>query len=153
MATPARNAQAASDAARLRAPITDRVNVEPAILHGMTLTEAQMIGAASLAIFLILGAILFAATGYWQILLMLGIAGPMATLWFGSKYLAKIKRGRPDAYYTQAIHLWLAERGLAKPKFLTHQGFWSLGRTLDVPLSSDFDPPAEAFGSPPRKPS
>ena len=131
------------EAARQRAPVTDRVNVEPAILNGMTVTEAQAIGAVSLTVFLLVGGIVFTATRLWQLWLILGLAGPVLTLWFGSQYLARVKRGRPDAYYTQAIHLWLADRKLVKPKFLTYHGWWSLGRSLDLSLASPLDPPDE----------
>ena len=44
-------ASAEAEAARQRAPITDRVNVEPAILNGMTVTEAQWIGLLALVVF------------------------------------------------------------------------------------------------------
>lgn len=138
-------ANADAEAARQRAPITDRVNVEPPILNGMTVSEAQVIGAASLVVFLLVGGLLFAVTLRWQSLLLLGIFGPVATLWFASLYLARIKRGRPDAYYRQRIHFWLAARGLAKPKYITHDGWWSLGRTLDLSLASPLEPPRETF--------
>lgn len=136
-------ANADAEAARQRAPITDRVNVEPPILNGMTVSEAQVIGAASLVVFLLVGGLLFAVTLRWQFVLLLGIFGPIATLWFASLYLARIKRGRPDAYYRQRIDFWLAARGLARPKFITHDGWWSLGRTLDLSLASPLEPPTE----------
>lgn len=151
--TPRSRQQANSDAeaARQRAPITDRVNVEPAILNGMTLTEAKVIGSVSFVVFMLIGALLFSVTHYWQFMLVLGTFGPAFVLWFASQYLARIKRGRPDGYYTQAIHLWLANRGLATPKFLIYHGWWGLGRSLDLSLASAFEPPPEKFSTlPPR---
>ena len=144
-------ANADAEAARQRAPITDRVNVEPAILNGMTLTEAKVIGSVSFVVFMLIGALLFSVTHYWQFMLVLGTFGPAFVLWFASQYLARIKRGRPDGYYTQAIHLWLAHRGLATPKFLIYHGWWGLGRSLDLSLASAFEPPPEKFITlPPR---
>ena len=58
----------------------------------------------------LLGVILLLITGFWQFILVLGVAGPLIALWYASAYLQKAKRGRPDGYYTQAIHLWLAKR-------------------------------------------
>lgn len=133
-----------AQAARLHAPITDRINAEPAILHGMSATEAKAIALISMFMFLLAGSIVFAATRLWQALLLLAIFGPAATLWFGSQYLARIKRGRPDGYYSQAIHIWMAARGLVRPRFITHDGAWSLGRHLDLALSAPFDPPPDA---------
>lgn len=142
---------AEAEAARNRAPITDRVNAEPAILNGMTVTEAQVIGAASLVVFLVLGGLIFVVIGQWQVLLMLAIFGPALVLWFSSLYLAKIKRGRPDGFYTQAIQIWREERGLivGEPKFLRYGGWWGLGRTLDLSLTSPLNPPPEQ----PEKPA
>jgi conjugative transfer region protein (TIGR03750 family) len=125
------------------APVTDRVNVEPSILNGMTFTEAKVIALASFGASLVIGGIIFAATGLWHAPFLLCVFGPMGTLWFASLYLQTIKRGRPDAYYTQAIHLWLVERSLAKPKFIRHDGYWDLGRSLDFSLASPLVPPPD----------
>ena len=133
------------EAARQRAPITDRVNVEPPILNGMTFSEAQVIGTVALVAFVLIGGLLFAVTGRWQFLLLLAVFGPAVVLWFASLFLARIKRGRPDAYYKQQLHLWLADRGLTKPLTITHDGWWSLGRSLDLNLDSPLDPPRESF--------
>ena len=130
------------------APITDRVNVEPAILNGMTASEAQVIGLVSLVLCLMLGAFLVAVTGFWQSLLLVTLFGPLAVLWFSSKYLAQIKRNRPDGYYSQSMHLWLAGRGFTSCKFIHHDGHWSLGRTLPFALSSAF--PVTAHDAPVR---
>ncbi|HRM94371.1 MAG TPA: TIGR03750 family conjugal transfer protein, partial [Alicycliphilus sp.] len=128
MSTRSRSQAAAdAEAVRHKAPVTDRVNVEPSILNGMNMPEAQVIGAVSLVVFLIIGGLVFSVTRLWQVWLLLSLIGPTLALWFGSLYLARIKRGRPDAYYTQAIHLWLAQRSLVKPRFITYQGWWSLG--------------------------
>ena len=136
---------AEAEAARQRAPITDRVNVEPAILNGMTVTEAQVIGLVALAVFLLIGAVIFVVSRQWQVLLLLAIFGPAIVLWYSSMYLAKIKRGRPDGFYTQAIQIWREEHGLiwGQPKFLRYSGWWGLGRTLDLSLTSSLNPPPE----------
>lgn len=128
-----------SDASPERVPLTHRVNVEPSVLRGMTVTEAKVIAAISIPLFLFLGAVLLILTGAWQMLLLLGVFGPLAALWFGSAKLQELKRGRPDGYYTQALHLWFARKGLTKAKFLIHQGQWALGRTLPFTLSHPWD--------------
>ena len=132
---------ATSAQARSRAPVTDRVNVEPSVLRGMTVTEAKVIAGITVPFFVLLGGVLFFLTGVWQLLLMLAIFGPIATLWFGSAYLQELKRGRPDGYYTQAIHLWLARHGLVRSRFITHDGQWDLGRSMGFTLEAPFKPP------------
>ena len=142
--------QAAADieAVRHKAPVTDRVNVEPSILNGMNMPEAQVIGAVSLVVFLIIGGLVFSVTRLWQVWLLLSTFGTAMVLWFASLYLARIKRGRPDAYYTQALHLWLVQRGLAGAKFINHHGWWSLGRSMGFSLESPRHPPEEKFPKP-----
>ena len=134
-----RNAQQEADPARFRAPVTDRVNVEPAIIRGMTVTEAKVIALITVPLFLLLGGVLLLLTAFWQFILVLGVAGPLVSLWYASGYLQKLKRGRPDGYYTQAIHLWLAKRGLVANKFLSHDGQWDLGRSLDLSLAHPYE--------------
>lgn len=136
------------EAARQRAPLTDRVNVEPPILNGMTASEAQIIGLVALVSFLLIGALVFWATGRWQFLLLLAVFGPAVVLWLASLQLARLKRGRPDAFYQQRMHQWLADRGLVQPKTIVHHGWWSLGRTLEFSLVSPLEPASERFDSP-----
>jgi conjugative transfer region protein (TIGR03750 family) len=135
----ARQADQQGESTRFRAPVTDRVNVEPAIMRGMTVTEARLIALVTFPICLLLGVILLMITGFWQFILMLGMVGPLVALWVGSGYLQKIKRGRPDGYYTQAIHLWMAKRGLTTNQFLSHNGQWDLGRSMDFALDHPFE--------------
>lgn len=122
-----------------RAPVTDRVNVEPAILLGMTATEAKVITAVSLPLFLLVALLVWAATGVWQAVLVLGLFGPLGTMWVAAGRLASIKRGRPDGHYTQAMHLWLADRGLRQCRYIRHHGQWSLGRGFGADISSPLD--------------
>ncbi|THT98404.1 TIGR03750 family conjugal transfer protein [Lampropedia puyangensis] len=132
-----------------RAPLTDLINAEPAIFQGMTVTEAKVIGAVSMVLFLTLGTVLFAMTGFWQFIVVCGIFGPLVLMWFASAQLAMVKRGRPDGYYSQAIHLWLTEKGLGRSHFIRHNGYWALGRTLDFSLSAPYEfPSAESFKQP-----
>ena len=135
----AREAEQQGDPTRFRAPVTDRVNVEPAIMRGMTVTEARLIALVAFPLCILLGVILLMITGFWQFILMLGMVGPLVALWVGSGYLQTIKRGRPDGYYTQAIHLWLAKRGLTTNQFLSHNGQWDLGRSMDFALAHPYE--------------
>jgi conjugative transfer region protein (TIGR03750 family) len=142
-----RNAQPEADSTRFRAPVTDRVNVEPAIIRGMTVTEAKVISLVTVPVFLLLGGFLLLITGFWQFILVLGVAGPLVSLWYASAYLQKVKRGRPDGYYTQAIHLWMARRGWVPNKFLSHEGQWDLGRSLDLNLAHPYELKEKAIKS------
>lgn len=118
-------------------PLTDRVNIEPPILNGMTAPEASMIGALAFGAWVVVGLLGAAALGRWQVLLGAAIFGPMVTLWKASVVLARIKRNRPDAYYRQAAQLWLSSRGLLRTRFIRHDGHWELGRAFGASLATD----------------
>lgn len=125
---------AAAPARGPSAPLTDRVNVEPPILRGMTESEAAVIGLAALAVWLVVGTVLALVLGLWQVLPAAAVFGPLITLWKASSVLAKLKRNRPDGYYRQALVMDLAARGLAGQRFIRHSGYWSLGRALPFSL-------------------
>lgn len=111
--------------------MTDRVNAEPAIINGMSATEASYIGGASLAISVVLGGGLFFLTGYWHFIFVLGIALPMVTIWYSSFYLQSIKRSKPERWYVQAFRIYLARKGIVKSRYITHDGYMELGRRID----------------------
>ncbi|KFJ13209.1 hypothetical protein DR66_3790 [Delftia acidovorans] len=111
--------------------MTDRVNAEPAIINGMSATEASYIGAASLAISVLLGGVLFFLTGYWHFIFVLGIALPMMTIWYSSFYLQSIKRSKPERWYVQAFRIYLARKGIVKSRYITHDGYMELGRRIN----------------------
>ncbi|WP_312840497.1 TIGR03750 family conjugal transfer protein [Delftia tsuruhatensis] len=116
---------------RRGAPLTDRVNAEPAIINGMSATEASYIGGASLAISVVLGGGLFFLTGYWHFIFVLGIALPMVTIWYSSFYLQSIKRSKPERWYVQAFRIYLARKGIVKSRYITHDGYMELGRKIN----------------------
>lgn len=127
------------------APLTDRTNVEPPILRGVTATEAKVIGGLSVVVFIVLSLLIWAITGYWQMIVVLAVLGPLCTVWVCAGYLASIKRGRPDGYYTQALRLWAIQRGFARSRFTLHDNYWSLGRPLGISL----EPAVDVHGRPP----
>lgn len=122
-----------------KAAMTDRVNVEPPILNGMTATEAKIIAGVATAFWGVMGGLVAAIFNIWPILIVSIVVFPIMTLWIGSIRLAAVKRGRPDGYYGQAIQLWAVKRGLGKNKFISHDGYWDIGVTSDFDLASKLD--------------
>ncbi|MCH5765529.1 DUF3487 family protein, partial [Salmonella enterica] len=82
-----------------RAPMTDRVNVEPPIMNGMTASEAKIVGSLALVANLIVGGIAAFAIGIWQVLLGFVVVGTLAVVWRTSIWLASTKRGKPDGFH------------------------------------------------------
>lgn len=60
----------------------------------------------------------------------LGIAGIaiVGTVVVAATVMQRLKRGRPDGYYRQAVTLKLARLGLIRSPFVIRDGHWSLGR-------------------------
>ncbi|MDH0513460.1 TIGR03750 family conjugal transfer protein [Comamonas terrigena] len=124
---------------KIRTPLTDRVNVEPAIINGMTSTEANYIAVVSFALSMLVGVALFIVTGFWPLLAVLGIGGPVLSLWYGSLYLQTLKRNRPDGFYVQATHIWLSKIGIIRCRFNRHDRFYEIGASINL----TFNPPLE----------
>lgn len=122
-----------------KAAMTDRVNVEPPILNGMTASEAKVIAIIATAFWGLIGALGAALFHIWPIFIVSLVVLPITTLWVGSIRLATVKRGRPDGYYGQAMQLWAVKRGLGKNKFIGHDGFWDIGVTTDLTFSSELN--------------
>lgn len=120
-------------------PLTDRVNTEPAIINGMSAPEANYIAAVSFALSLLVGGVLFFVTGFWPLLVIACIGGPLLALWYGSLFLQKVKRDRPDGFYVQAVHIWLSKTGIIQCRFNRHNRFYEIGASINL----SFNPPLE----------
>lgn len=46
----------------------------------------------------------------------------------GASVFQRLKANRPNGYYQQLCHLWLAQRRLIKSPIVTRSGVWDLGR-------------------------
>lgn len=112
------------------APMTDRVNNEPAILKGLSATEAMMAAALFFPVWLIVGGILALVLHRWQILMLLAIVGPGVSVWVFAGFLAGLKRNRPDHYYMHAFRWWRHRFGAGKAPYHSRTGRWELGRVV-----------------------
>ena len=109
--------------------VTERLNAEPAIFRGCSLSELTAMSVAA-ALFWIPICLMVAAV-FGSVTMGFGIGGVMAvfTVVVGSSIFRKLKANRPNGYYQLALHLWLAKRGLVKTQLVTRGGLWDLGRT------------------------
>jgi conjugative transfer region protein (TIGR03750 family) len=112
------------------APLTDRVNCEPPVLRGLSVSEVVVASALFFPLWFCLGFIAARLFHHWQILVILGIFGPLASVWASAGFLAGLKRNRPDHYYWQAWLWWLHRCGVWRVPFVSHHGAWDLGRSL-----------------------
>jgi conjugative transfer region protein (TIGR03750 family) len=118
---------------RTQAPLTDRANREPAILRGLTSSEAQLAIYIVMPIYTAIGLVVAVVTRICALGVLIASLAPMLTVWALAGWLAKVKRNKPDYYYQHRFNFWLAKNGLRKSRFIDHDGFWETGR--------DFPPP------------
>ena len=125
-----------ADKTRGHAPLTDRANREPAILRGLTSSEAQLAIFIVMPIYTVVGLVVVFVTKIWALGVLIASLAPMLTVWVVAGWLAKVKRNKPDYYYQHRFKLWLAKNGLKKSRFIDHDGFWETGRDVPVPRRS-----------------
>lgn len=111
--------------------LAERLNAEPAIFRGCTSSELGVIVALAIAAWLPLSAIIAWLLGAPSMGLGLAGAATVASVVIGASILQRLKRGRPEAYYRHRFVLRLSELRLVRSPFITRQGDWSLGRTVD----------------------
>ena len=76
------------------------------------------------------GAFVSWLVGRWQIVMLVGVIGPLASVWFGAGWMAAKKRNRPDHYYLHAFGWWRQRFGLGSTSFISVRGAWDLGRSM-----------------------
>jgi conjugative transfer region protein (TIGR03750 family) len=112
------------------APLTDRVNCEPPIMRGLSASETLVAFAVFFPAWMLLGLVLAFLFRTWQVFLLLGVIGPLVSVWVSAGFLASYKRNRPDHYYLHAFKWWRHRLGLGIAPFIHHHGPWEIGRSL-----------------------
>ncbi len=117
------------DDAYLDEVMAERMNSEPMILRGCTSSELVTLVVIAIAIWIPLS--ILVAWLLDAIAMAMGIAGIgiLITVVVMATLFQRIKRGRPDGYYQQAIAVWLHRKRLRRSKFCLPDGLMSLGRT------------------------
>lgn len=121
---------------RAAAPLTDRANREPAILRGLTSSEAQLAIYIVMPIYTAIGLVVAVVTRIWALGVLIASLAPMLTVWALAGWLAKVKRNKPDYYYQHRFNFWLAKNGLRKSRFIDHDGHWETGRSMPAPRAA-----------------
>ncbi|SFN78784.1 TIGR03750 family conjugal transfer protein [Xenorhabdus japonica] len=111
--------------------LPDRLNAEPVVFRGFTTPEMGLAALAGITLGLAVSIPLIPLTG-WVMLPTGMLVMPLLLVSFGGRWLAHLKRGKPENY----IWLKLAEKkrrlGIGDPAWiLTAQG-WSLRRSRSL---------------------
>ena len=109
--------------------LADRLNQEPVIFRGSTNSELGVILLCAVVFWVPVGLIIGAMMGAVVMGLGLSTLGVLLTIFFGSTFFQRIKRGRPDNYYQHLMMIKLNRIGLRKSLLILRGGTWDLGRT------------------------
>jgi len=114
------------------APLTDRINNEPAILRGLSSSESLIAIIVAFLFWVPAGLLIGALLGRMPVAVIFMGAGPLISVWILSGWFQTVKRDRPDYYYQHLLKSRLAAYGLLQPRFCTQNGTWDLGRSMPV---------------------
>jgi conjugative transfer region protein (TIGR03750 family) len=119
----------------LDAPCVDRVNVEPAILLGLSSSEAVWTIGVAFLILAPVGLLAGLLAHSMAIGVLIATVTPLLTVYFAAQKMAAVKRDRPDLYYLHLFSQFRARHGFRRSPFVIHAGGWDLGRSLAPQLA------------------
>ncbi|USB67188.1 TIGR03750 family conjugal transfer protein [Klebsiella pneumoniae] len=109
--------------------LPDRLNREPVVFRGMTTTELFMVLAGGFLAGLTGGVFPAALLGIWALVPSGALAGAALAIMVGGKWLAQLKRGRPDTWLYRMTGAWYARHGFGDPKLVQQSAAWVTRRS------------------------
>ncbi|EBL8291862.1 TIGR03750 family conjugal transfer protein [Salmonella enterica] len=109
--------------------LPDRLNREPVVFRGMTTTELFIALCGGLLAGLIGGIFPAILLGIWALIPTGALAGAALAVLAGGKWLARLKRGRPDTWLYRAMGAWFARHGFGDPKLVQKSTTWVIRRS------------------------
>lgn len=110
--------------------LPDRLNREPVVFRGMTTTELFIALASGLLAGLLCGACPAVVLGIWALIPTGALAGAALAVLVCGKYLARLKRGKPDTWLYQALEARLALSGFGNPRLVQRSAVWTIRRSI-----------------------
>lgn len=106
-----------------------RLNAEPAIFRGCTLSELLFLVTLGAVVWIPLCLVICALFGAVMMGVGLGVLATIGWLVLAAMILQKLKRGRPIGYYALALRLRWEDTGLVKSRFIRRSQVWDIGRS------------------------
>ena len=109
--------------------LTDRLDAEPSIFRGCSLRELTVMAGVAGLVWLPICLVGAALVG--SVTMGFGVSGVfvVVTVVAGASIFQRLKANRPNGYYQQICHLWLARRKVLKSPYIVRSGRWDLGRS------------------------
>lgn len=109
--------------------LPERLNREPAVFRGLTVSELLIALLAGLAAGAVAGTILSILWRNWSLIPGSALPGAALAILCGGRWLARLKRGRPESWLYRALELKLARIGIGTQRFVLHDGVWAIRRS------------------------
>ncbi|EAS5420478.1 TIGR03750 family conjugal transfer protein [Salmonella enterica] len=109
--------------------LPERLNREPAVFRGLTVSELLIALLAGLAAGAVAGTILAILWRNWSLIPGSALPGATLAILCGGRWLARLKRGRPESWLYRALDLKLARVGIGAQRFVLHDGVWAIRRS------------------------
>ncbi|HAT6801810.1 TPA: TIGR03750 family conjugal transfer protein [Citrobacter freundii] len=109
--------------------LPDRLNREPVVFRGMTTTELFIALGGGLLCGLVCGIFPAMVLGIWALVPTGALIGAALAVLVGGKWLARLKRGRPDTWLYRAMGAQLALHGFGDPKLVQKSATWVIRRS------------------------
>ena len=109
--------------------LPDRLNREAVVFRGMTTSELFIALVAGFVLGLLVGVFPALALGSWALIPTSALAGAMLLVLTGGRYLARLKRGRPETWLYRAIGAGFARRGFGDTRLVQLTAVWVIRRS------------------------
>lgn len=104
--------------------LPDRLNREPVVFRGMTTTELFMALLAGLFCGAASGSAAAIAVGEWALIPTGALGTAVLFILVGGRWLARLKRGRPDTWLYRHLGAWFARKGMGDSKLVQQSAVW-----------------------------
>ncbi|WP_460207171.1 TIGR03750 family conjugal transfer protein [Klebsiella pneumoniae] len=108
--------------------LPERLNREPVVFRGLTVSELFCALLSGLVAGLLLGVLPTMALRQWPCIPAGGVTGAAFSVLYGGRWLMRLKRGRPDAWLYQMLESRLARYGLGHTRLVQHSAVWCIRR-------------------------
>ncbi|EEN7281746.1 TIGR03750 family conjugal transfer protein [Salmonella enterica subsp. salamae] len=109
--------------------LPERLNREPAVFRGLTVSELLIALLFGLTTGTITGTIPAVLWRNWSLIPGSALPGATLAILCGGRWLARLKRGRPESWLYRALELKLARLGIGIQRFVLHDGVWAIRRS------------------------
>lgn len=104
--------------------IPERLNKQPSVYRGMTISELFIVAAIGVGIGMLIGIITMLFYPNWVMIPTCMVIMGFLSIRFGGLYVSRLKRGKPDTWLERFV-----EFKRSPSRFITSENYWSLKRT------------------------